>query len=83
MQQAQRPKRPRLTLKILPYAVLDVAGMILFATGALWLAQGQSLFSTVFPTSMAEAIAALVVGVLFMLWAAARILQELLGRPAE
>lgn len=79
----QTVQRPRLTLKILLYAVLDIAGMVLFATGALWLAQGQSLFISNFPTSTAEAVAATIAGLLLMLWAASRILRELLVRPAD
>ena len=79
----QKIQRPRLTLKILLYAVFDVAGMVLFATGVLWLAQGQSLFVSGFPTSRAEAIMATIAGLVLMLWAASRILRELLIRPAD
>ena len=76
-------QRPRLTLKILLYAIFDVAGMALFATGAMWLAQRQALFIRAFPTSMAEAVAATLAGLLLMFWAAAQILRELLTRPAD
>ena len=79
----QKTLRPRLTLKILLYAIFDVAGMLMFATGAMWLAQGQALFFREFPSSMAEAIAATLAGLLLMFWAAAQILRELLGRPAD
>ena len=78
-----KAQRPQLTLKILLYAIFDVAGMVLFATGALWLAQGKALFVAGFPTSMIEAIAVLVAGLALMLWAASRILRELLKRPAN
>jgi len=74
--------RPRLTLKILGYAVFDMVGMIALATGAVWLARGQSLFIAGFPTTLAEALAAVVGGLALMLWAAAQILRELMGRPA-
>lgn len=74
--------RPQLTLIILLYAIFDVAGMVLFATGALWLAQGQALFIAGFPTSTTEAIAALVVGLGLMLWSAAQILRQLIKPPA-
>ena len=76
------PERPRLTLKILLYALFDVAGMVFLATGALWLARGQSLFIAGFPGSMVEALAALVGGLALMLRAAAQILRELIQRPA-
>ena len=73
--------RPRLTLKILGYAVFDMVGMIALATGAVWLARGQSLFIAGFPTSMAQALLALAVGLALMVWAAAQILRELIQRP--
>ena len=73
--------RPQLTLKILLYALFDVAGMVSLATGALWLARGQSLFIADFPTSIAEALAALIGGLALMLWAAAQILRELMPGP--
>lgn len=79
----QNVQRPRLTLKILFYAVFDVAGMVLFSTGAMWLAQGQALFIAGFPTSTMEAVVILVVGLVLMFWAAAQILRELLKRPAK
>jgi hypothetical protein len=75
--------RPRLTLKILLYALLDVAGMVLFASGALWLTQKQSLFVNGFPASLAEAVVATLVGLLLMFWAAAKILRELIKRPDD
>ena len=76
-------QRPRLTLKIFLYAIFDVVGMSLFATGAMWLAQRQPLFIRDFPASMAEAVAATVIGLLLMFWAAAQILRELLRQPAD
>jgi hypothetical protein len=77
----RRPERPRLTLKIFLYALVDVVGMASLATGAVWLARGQTLFIIGFPTSMAEALLALVFGLALMLWAAAQILRELIQRP--
>ena len=76
------PERPQLTLKIMLYALFDVAGMISLATGALWLARGQTLFIAGFPGNMAEALVALVGGLALMIWAAAQILRELMKRPA-
>ena len=75
-------RRPQLTLKIVAYALFDVAGMVSLATGALWLARGQTLFIAGFPSSIAEALAAEVGGLALMLWAAAQILRELMQRPA-
>lgn len=76
-------RRPQLTLKILLYALCDVAGMILLSSGALWLTRGQALFVAGFPSSSAEAIALTVGGLALMLWAAGRILRERLRRPAD
>lgn len=53
-------------------------GMVAFATGVLWLAQGETLFIPGFPRNVPEAVLSTVVGVGLMLWAAARILRELI-----
>ena len=66
---------------ILAFAVVDVAGMVLFATGAMWFANGQPLFVPGFPTGVLTAGASLVGGLLLMFWAASRILRELLRHP--
>lgn len=79
----QKSQRPQLTFKILLYAIFDVAGMVLFATGAMWLAQGKALFIADFPTSMTEAVATVIAGLVLMIWAASQILRELLKRPAN
>ena len=75
--------RPQLTAAILLYAVVDVAGMVLFATGAMWFVHGKPLFIPGFPGGMIEAGVALVGGLLLMFWAAARILRELLRNPGK
>ena len=82
MQPTQTPRRPRLTLKILLYAIFDVVGMVLFATGALWLTQGTTLFIPDFPASRMEALAATAGGIFLMFWAATQILRQLIKRPA-
>ena len=82
-QNLRPPGRPRLTLKILGYAFFDMAGMVALATGAVWLARGQTLFVAGFPSNIAEALASLVCGLALMLWAAAQILRELIQRPTE
>ena len=76
--QTRTTSRPRLTPAILAFAVVDVAGMVLFATGAMWFAHGQPLFIRDFPTNPIEAGAAIAGGLLLMFWAAARILRALL-----
>lgn len=78
-----RPQRPRLTLKIMFYAIFDVVGMVFFASGALWFARGESLFIPDFPSTMFEALATIIGGLLLMLWAAAQILRELIKRPVN
>jgi len=78
-----RPPRPRLTLKIMFYAIFDVVGMVLFASGALWFARGQSLFIADFPSTTVEGLAVIIGGLLLMLWAAAQILRELIKRPVN
>jgi len=79
----QKIQRPQLTLRILFYAAFDVAGMVSFATGAMWLARKQALFVEGFPTNTIEAVIATVAGLLLMLWAAAQIMRELMTRPTE
>ena len=73
--------RPRLTLAILLYAIIDVAGMVFFATGAMWFVHGKPLFIPGFPGNMFEAGGAIAGGLLLMFWAAAQILRELLRQP--
>ena len=65
------------------YPVFDVAGMLVFANGAIWLARRQALFIPDFPVNMTEAIVVSVGGLLMMLWAASRILREMITRPAS
>ena len=77
-----RPPRPRLKPAILLFLALDLVGMALFATGALWFAQGRTLFIPGYPTGALDAGIAIVGGLLLMIWSAARILRELfLNRP--
>lgn len=82
MQEPQQPRRQRLTPRILFFAAFDLAGMVLFATGAFWLAQNQPLFFSDFPTNTAEAAFAILAGLLLMFWSAAQILRELLKQSA-
>jgi len=77
----QSSQRPRLTLKILFYAIFDVVGMVLFASGAMWLAREQALLFADFPANGVQAVIFTVVGLGMMFWAAAQMLRALLRRP--
>jgi TRAP-type C4-dicarboxylate transport system permease small subunit len=72
-----RPPRPRLTLRILAYALADVFGLVCIALGATWFVGKKGLFIAGFPASMAEAVACTVGGIAVMIWAVARILREI------
>lgn len=75
--------RPRVTPRVMFYALCDVAGMLILASGAMWLARGQTLFIPGFPTGAASAVLTVVAGVALMVWAVAGILRELIQRPAD
>ena len=79
----QNIHRPQLTLKIMLYAAFDVLGIILFATGVMWLTRGQELFVRGFPSSTWQAVAATLIGLALMIWAAAQILRQLLQTAAR
>jgi len=66
------------TLKVLFFAVLDGAGIIVFASGAMWLVRSQTLFIPDFPTSTPTAVLTVVAGISLMLWATAQMLRELI-----
>lgn len=70
--------RPKLTPKVMFYALFDVLGMLIFATGGVWFKTGAPLFVPNFPTNAAESVLAIVVGVALMIWAAAQVLREML-----
>lgn len=65
------------------YALFNVAGMIIFATGATWFSKEKTLFIASFPTNNLEAIITIVAGLALMLWAAAQIVRELIKRPID
>jgi hypothetical protein len=75
--------RPQLTPKIMLYALVDVLGMIILATGGAWFKTGAPLFIPNFPNNAFEAIAAVVIGGAIMIWAAAQVLREMLKRPLD
>lgn len=72
-----RAPRPTLTLPILGYALVDVAGMVLFALGGLYFSVGPGAVFA-FPSSFGEALVTAVGGVALMLWASAQIVRQLL-----
>ena len=76
----QGKRRFSLTLPILGYALLDVAGMVAFAVGLAYLAGKAPLFFRNFPTTTGEALLSTIAGLGLMLWAAARILRETLNQ---
>ena len=79
----QNTPRIRPTPTILFYALIDVVGIVLFATGALWLFQGgMHLFFQGFPNSTVQAVATLIGGLLLMVLSVAKILREILTRAA-
>lgn len=70
-------KRLQLTPRVFMWLALDVFGMLLFAAGAMFLANGEALLVK-FPTSLIEAAVLLVAGGVLMLVAAANLLREAL-----
>lgn len=75
--------RPQLTPMVMFYALFDVAGMLVFASGVMWLAKGTPLFLGTFPSTMLEGILCSIAGLAVMLWAAASILRELMKQPSN
>ncbi len=65
------------------YALFDVLGMLILATGGAWFKTGAPLFIRDFPTNTFEAIAAVVIGAAIMIWAAAQVLREMLKHPLD
>ena len=72
-----RPQHPRITPKVMLYALCDAAGMFVFASGLMWLVRGETLFIPGFPTSTPSAVLTAAAGIALMVWSAARILREL------
>jgi len=82
MQPVQDPRRATSLPRILLYALGDLAGMLLLAAGALWLANAQPAFLADFPASLEHALLAIASGLVLMVWSAGRLLREL-GRSAR
>lgn len=75
--------RPKLTAMVMFYALFDVLGMIVFATGGAWFSAGKTLFIRDFPDSTLAAVLCMLAGFALMLWAAAQIVRELIKRPPD
>lgn len=72
-----RPPRPRLTARILVYALADVFGLACIAIGGTWFVDKKGLFVANFPSSLVEAVACTAGGAAVMFWAVSRILREI------
>ena len=75
--------RRRITPKTLLYALLDALGMLIFASGAMWLFRQRALLINGFPDSTPMALLALTFGGLLMVWSVAGILRELIGTARD
>ena len=70
-------QRPRVTQKVMLFALIDVAGILVFSSGAMWLGRGQTLFIPDFPTSTPAALITIVGGIILMLWGTGQMLNEM------
>jgi hypothetical protein len=75
-------RKLHLTPQVAVWLLLDVCGMLLFAAGAMFMANAQALFVR-WPGSMFEAGLMLVAGGVLMLVAAARLLRATLQQTAD
>jgi hypothetical protein len=74
---------PQVTAKVMCYALLDAVGMLVFASGLMWLARHETLFIPDFPTGTITAVLTVIAGIALMVWSAARILRELAKPPSD
>lgn len=83
MSQQKKPKRPRphLTWALVAYGLIDAAGMVVLAIGGFYFSAGPGAIFKTFPSTTAEAVITILVGAGVMLWAAARILREVIKQP--
>ena len=83
MQNAQTPQQPQFAWSLVIYAIVDAIGVVLFATGALWLAQGEATLFSGFPANTADALMTTFSGLVLITWAASRIIGVLIKRPSR
>jgi type III secretory pathway component EscV len=74
--------RPKLTVSILQWALLDVAGMVVLAIGGFYLMRDETLIPG-FPSSTLEAIAVVVVGIGMIFAAAVKMLAEIMAQAPQ
>ena len=72
-----RTPRPRLTLAILGFALVDIVGMVVLALGLAHLTRGPGVFVAGFPSSSLQAVTLTLVGAGLMFWAGAQILGQI------
>ena len=79
----KKPKRPRphLTWPLVAYGLIDCVGMVLLAIGGFYFTAGPGAVFKDFPATAGEAVVTIVVGLAIMVWAAARILREVIKQP--
>ena len=82
MQNPQKPKQRPFPLTLVSYAIVDAIGVVLVATGALWLAQKKATLFEGFPADMTDALMTTLSGLLLTTWAASRIIRELVKLPS-
>jgi hypothetical protein len=80
MSTPQKP-RPKLTLRIFAWGLLDAAGMALVAIGGAYILHGTPMFSRTFPASLAEAWVCALAGVGVMIYAVGQIFREMAKQP--
>ena len=83
MQSVEKPQQPQFAWSIVIYAIVDAVGVVLFATGALWLAQGEATLFSGFPANTADALMTTFSGLVLITWAASRIIGVLIKRPSR
>ena len=83
MQNTQTPQQPQFAWSLVIYAIVDAIGVVLFATGALWLAQGEATLFSGFPANTADALMTTFSGLVLITWAASRIIGVLIKRPSR
>jgi membrane protein implicated in regulation of membrane protease activity len=75
--------KPKLTLRLLVFMLLDGLGLFLFSLGlASLVIEGPVLFRD-FPSSTLEAVTVLASGVVIMLYAVVHVMRELSRQPFD
>lgn len=70
--------RPRLTLRIALFGLVDVAGMTMVALGAAFIAYARPVLLSGFPSTRAQAWGCIILGIALMIWSVAQIIKEIL-----